>query len=111
MYLPHPFQIVQNADVFEMLFEYGHYTRLVYLNGFPHHDQIPFWMGDSRGKWEGETLVIDSKNFFGQTWFDKAGNFHSDALHLVERLTRVDSTHLNYEVVSTIRRSSLARGR
>jgi hypothetical protein len=98
MYLPHPFQIVQDGNVFEMLFEYGHYTRLIYLNGYPHHEEIPFWMGDSRGKWEGETLVVDTRNFYGQTWFDKAGNFHSDAMKLMERFTRTGPDHLLYEV-------------
>jgi hypothetical protein len=97
MYIPHPFQIVQDANVLEMLFEYGHYTRLIYLNGFPHHEEIPFWMGDSRGKWEGDTLVVDTKNFLGETWFDKAGNFHSDALHVVERYSRTGPDHLMYE--------------
>ena len=62
-------------------------------NGF-----LDTWMGDSRGRWEGDTLVVDLRNFNDQTWFDKAGNFHSDALHVVERYSLADAGHMNYEV-------------
>jgi hypothetical protein len=55
-------------------------------------------MGDSRGRWEGDTLVVDDVDFNEDTWFDRAGNFHSDALHLVERFTPVDRDHITYEV-------------
>ena len=98
MYMPFPFQIVQTKDFVGMYFEFGHHLRLIYTNGFPHHEGIPFWMGDSRGSWDGETLVIDSTNFTENTWFDRAGNFHSDELHTVERLTRTGPDHIRYEV-------------
>ena len=55
-------------------------------------------MGDSRGRWEGESLVVDVMNFNGNTWFDRAGNFHSSALHVTERYTRVDKDQINYDV-------------
>jgi hypothetical protein len=55
-------------------------------------------MGWSNGRWEGETLVVDTTGFNDKTWFDRAGNFHSDALHVVERFTATDADHLNYEV-------------
>ena len=55
-------------------------------------------MGDSRGRWEGDTLVVDVVHFTDQTWFDRAGNFHSDALHLIERYTPAGADHINYEV-------------
>jgi hypothetical protein len=54
-------------------------------------------MGDSRGRWEGDTLVVDTNNFTDKTWFDKAGNFHSTALHVVERYTPMGPNHINYE--------------
>ena len=98
MYIPHPFQIVQTPAYVGMFFEFGHHVRLIYTNGVPHYQEIPFWMGDSRGRWEGETFVVDTKGFNDETWFDKAGNFHSDALHVVERLTRTDADHIRYDV-------------
>jgi hypothetical protein len=55
-------------------------------------------MGDSRGRWEGDTLVVDVVHFNDQTWFDQAGNHHSEALHVIERYTAIDRDHLNYEV-------------
>jgi hypothetical protein len=55
-------------------------------------------MGDSRGRWEGDTLVIDTNDFNDNTWLDKAGNYHSNALHVIERYTPTDSSHINYEV-------------
>ena len=56
------------------------------------------WLGMSRGRWEGDTLVVDSIHFNDETWFDAAGNFHSDALHVVERYTRTGRDHIAYEV-------------
>ena len=58
---------------------------------------IDWWMGDSRGRWDGDTLVVDVTNFNDQTWFDRAGNFHSDALHVVERYTPTGPDHIQYE--------------
>ena len=96
MYIEHPFQIVQTPDSVLMLFEYVHATRNVFLNS-PHlKGPLDWWMGDSRGKWEGDTLVVDANNFNEETWFDRAGNFHSDALHIVERYTLADRDHINY---------------
>ena len=54
-------------------------------------------MGDSRGRWEGDTLVVDAIHFSGETWFDRAGNYHSPGMHVVERYTLRDSDHLQYE--------------
>ena len=54
-------------------------------------------MGDSRGRWEGDTLVVDVTNLDERTWLDHAGNFHSDALHVVERYTLIDAGHIMYE--------------
>ena len=58
---------------------------------------IEWFMGDSRGRWEGDTLVVDVVHFTDQTWFDRSGNFHSAALHVVERYTPIDANHINYE--------------
>jgi len=99
MYMPYPFQIFQKPDQITMLFEYVHATRAVYTNGTQHPPgHIDWWMGDSRGRWEGDTLVVDIVHFNDQTWFDRAGNFHSEQLHLVERFTPLDRDHITYEV-------------
>jgi len=96
MYIQHPFQIVQTRDLVLMLFEYVHATRSVYMNA-PHlKGPLNWWMGDSRGTWDGDTLVVDVNNFNEDTWFDRAGNLHSDELHVVERYTLADRDHINY---------------
>jgi len=59
---------------------------------------IDWWMADSRGRWEGDTLVVDLVDFNDETWFDRAGNFHSDALHVIERYTLTDPDHIDYDV-------------
>ena len=98
-YMPYPFQILQFPDRVLILYEYVHVTRTVYMDGSPHPDgHIDFWMGDSRGRWEGDTLVVDLIHFNDQTWFDRAGNFHSAALHVVERYTRSGPDHMTYDV-------------
>jgi hypothetical protein len=98
-YMPFPFQIFQTPNYVAMAFEYVRAIRTIHTNGTPHPaGHIDFWMGDSRGRWEGDTLVVDVIHFDDQTWFDRAGNFHSDALHLVERYTLIGPDHINYEV-------------
>ena len=98
-YMPYPFQIVQQADKVNILYEYNHSLRHIYMNGNPHPEgPINWWMGDSRGSWDGDTLVVDVVHFTDQTWFDRAGNFHSEALHVVERYTPPTPNHLLYEV-------------
>ena len=99
MYLPFPFQIVQTLTQVSILFEYAHGVRNIFVDGSEHPEgHIDWWMGDSRGHWEGDTLVVDVTHFDSQSWLDEAGNFHSDALHLVERYTFIDPDHINYEV-------------
>ena len=98
-YMPYPFQIVQQADKVNILYEYNHSLRHIYMNGNPHPEgPINWWMGDSRGSWDGDTLVVDVVHFTDQTWFDRVGNFHSEALHVVERYTPTTPNHLLYEV-------------
>src|SRR5439155_13863777 len=78
-YMPFSFQIVQVQDMITILYEYVHATRYIYTNGSQHpQGQIDLWMGDSRGHWDGDTLSVDLTHFNDQTWFDRAGNFHSD---------------------------------
>lgn len=99
MYMPHPFQIAPMPDSMAMLFEYTHQMRNIHMNS-PHPEgPIEWWMGDSRGRWEGETLVVDVTHLNDETWFDRAGDFHSDALHVVERYTMIDRDHIRYEAM------------
>ena len=96
MYMPHPFQIVQKPTTTMLLFEYLHATRNIFMDT-PHlKGPIEWWMGDSRGRWEGDTLVVDVVHFNDQTWFDRVGNFHSEALHVIERYTLSDRDHISY---------------
>ena len=98
MYMPYPFEITQTPTMVGMSFEYTHASRLIYTDGSAHLDGlIDFWMGDSRGRWEGDTLVVDVALFNGETWFDRAGNFHSPQLHVVERYTPISPNHIIYE--------------
>jgi len=97
-YMPYPFEIVQIPNHIAIRYEFAHALRTIPVNGSKHVDGIPpTWMGDSRGRWEGDTLVIDVTNFNDETWFDRAGNFHSDALHVVERYTMTNADHILYE--------------
>jgi hypothetical protein len=95
-YQGYPFQIVQTPTQILMAYEFANASRIIYMNI---KDESPsqFWMGWSRGRWEGETLVVDVTGFTDQTWFDRAGNFHSDALHVIERYTATGPDHLRYE--------------
>jgi hypothetical protein len=98
MYLEYPFQIFQTPQQIAITFEWSSVFRLIYTNGKPGPKGIDFWMGDSRGHWEGDTLVVDVKNHNDKTWFDMAGNFHSDAMQLVERYTMTGPDTIQYEV-------------
>jgi len=97
MYLPFPIQIVQTPKYVLMASEFAHTLRTIYMNGTQHPDVSLFWIGDSRGHWEGQTLVVDVGNHLPDTWFDRSGNFHSDALHIVERITRTEPDILTYQ--------------
>jgi hypothetical protein len=95
-YMPYPFQIVQSATSVFFAYEYDGAVRDIYFKD-PGEPPVDSWMGQSTGHWEGETLVIDAKGFNDQTWFDRAGNFHSDALHVIERYTRTSPDVISYE--------------
>jgi len=95
----HPFQIVQLPDKVIFLYEYMHNFRIIPTDGRPHaKDQDSALMGHSVGRWDGDTLVIDSTGFTDRTWLDPHGNVHSDAMHLVERFRRVNEKTLAFEV-------------
>jgi hypothetical protein len=99
MYMPYPFQILQTSGQLNIAFEYARGIRVIYADGTPHpRGPLNWWVGDSRGSWDGDTLVVDVVHFTDQTWFDRSGNFHSEALHLVERYTLEGPDHLRYEV-------------
>jgi hypothetical protein len=98
MYMDFPFHIFQTRGQVAMLFEWSQVYRLIYTNGSASPAGIDFWMGDSRGHWEGDTLVVSVTNHNDKTWFDMAGNFHSEALSLVERYTLTDPDTIRYEV-------------
>jgi len=95
-YMPFPFQIIQTQKYIMIVHTFARAVRTIYMDD---HKEAPAdsWMGWSNGHWEGETLVVDTTGFNDQTWFDRAGNFHSDALHVVERFTATGPDHLLYE--------------
>jgi hypothetical protein len=95
-YMPYPFQILQTPKYIMMVYTFARAVRTVYMD---EHKEAPAdsWMGWSNGRWDGETLVVDTTGFNDQTWFDRAGNFHSDALHVVERYMAAGTDHLQYE--------------
>ena len=97
-YMPYPFQILQthNNDIL-MAYEYASASRVIKM-GKTEPPPVDTWMGQSTGRWDGETLVVDTIGFNDQTWFDRAGNFHSEALHVIERFTRKSPDVLDYEV-------------
>ena len=96
-YMPYPFQIFQTPKHVAIVYEYVHAVRRVFMDS-PHPDgEIEWCMCHSRGRWDGYTLVVDVVHFTDKTWFDRSGNFHSAALHVVERYTPVSANHIEYE--------------
>jgi hypothetical protein len=95
-YMPYPFQILQSASAFIFVYEYAGAVRNIFLND-PGPAPAESWMGKSVGRWEGDTLVIDVTDLNDQTWFDRAGNFHSDKLHVVERYARTSLDVMSFE--------------
>jgi hypothetical protein len=99
-YMPYPFEIIQNPKMVGIRYQFARAVRTIdltgasreWLEGWP-----DFWMGDSRGKWEGDTLVVDVRKLDERTWFDHAGNFHTENLHVVERYSPIDRDHIQYE--------------
>lgn len=102
MYIPYPYQIVESANqpVIPILSQYVHVIRNIQMQG-EHLDGLENWLGDSRGHWDGDTLVVDATNFNDQTWYDAAGNYHSGDLHVVERFTRTAPNTIAYQATMT----------
>jgi hypothetical protein len=97
-YMPYPFQIFQTGTTTVIIYEYVHAVRTIYMDREHLPGHLDFWLGVSRGRWDGDTLVVDAIDFNDQTWLDAAGNFHSEALHVVERYRRTGPDHIAYEV-------------
>lgn len=99
-YMPFPFQIFQSQSAFFIAYEYAGAVRNVYLTD-PGPPQVDSWMGQSVGKWEGDTFVVTANGFNDQSWFDRSGNHHSAALTVVERYTMTGPNHIQYEATIT----------
>ena len=95
-YMPYPFQIVQSPRGILFVYEFASANRFVNM-GKPVEAVSDSWMGTNNGRWEGDTLVVDVTGLNGLGWFDRAGDFASENLHVVERFTRTDRDHLQYE--------------
>jgi len=96
MYMPYPFQIIQSATKVQMVFEFADAQRTIHLNKMDEYPNV-LYMGYSVGHWDGDTLVVDVSDFTDATWFDRSGNFHSDALHVTERYTPMGHDAIRYE--------------
>lgn len=99
-YAPFPFQIFQGNGTFFISYEYAGAVRNVYLKD-PGPAAIDSWMGQSYGRWEGDTFVIEVSGFNDQSWFDRAGNHHTEQLKVTERYTMTDADHINYQATIT----------
>jgi hypothetical protein len=95
-YMPYPFQILETATGIVFVYEYAGAVRNIYMKD-PGPAPVDSWMGQSAGHWDGETLVVDVTGMNDQTWFDRSGNYHSDALHVTERYTRTSPDVIAYE--------------
>jgi hypothetical protein len=95
----YPIEVLEVPGRTILYFEYMHIVRQIFTDGREHpQDANPTWMGDSTGKWEGDTLVVDSTGFNDKTWLDVSGHPHSEALHVVERMHRPDHDTLLIDI-------------
>jgi hypothetical protein len=95
-YMPFPFQIFQSDKAFFIAYEYAGAVRNVYLKD-PGPPQVDAWMGQSVGRWEGDTFVVDVSGLNDLSWFDRAGNHHSEFMTVTERYTMTSPDHIQYE--------------
>jgi hypothetical protein len=98
VYYPAPFQIFQRDRDLTLIHQLGHQVRTIHTNDTLHQEgaESNFWLGDSRGHWEGDTLVVDVTELNDETWLDRAGNYHSEDLHVVERWSFIDKNTISY---------------
>ncbi len=97
MYLPYPYEIVQSTNKIHLFFAFSNAARVIHLDEVE-PPPIPQWMGHSVGRWEGDTLVVEVTDLAEQPWFDRAGNFHSDAARMVERYSLITPDAIQYQV-------------
>ena len=98
-YAQRGFELVQTRGSVTMLLNWGHFYRVIPLDGRPHPaSSYRAWMGNARGRWEGDTLVIDVTNLNGKLWLDSVGNFYSENAHITERFRLVEANTIDYEV-------------
>jgi hypothetical protein len=95
-YMPYPFQIIQSANTFFIAYEYAGAVRDILFKD-PGPPPVESWMGQSVGRWEGDTLVVEVTGFNDRSWFDRSGNFHSEDLRVTERYTRTSPDVMSYE--------------
>lgn len=95
-YMPQPFQIFHSPKAIFFAYQYAGAVRNIYLKD-PGPAPVDSWMGQSVGKWEGDTLVVDVTGFNADTWFDRSGNWHTEKLHVIERYTRTAPDVITYE--------------
>ena len=100
-YMPFPFQIIQSSETILFAYEFASASRIIYLNRPDFESPADTWMGHSRARWEGDTLVIDVTSQVPDTWLDSSGNHHSDKIHVEERYTVMSPYHLEYEATIT----------
>jgi hypothetical protein len=96
-YLATPLQILQSPGNFAIVYQENHAFRVFQPDSRPHFDNTDWWMGDTRYRWEGDTLVADVAALTDQLWFDHAGNYHSTGVHVVERYRLSGPDTLEYE--------------
>ena len=96
-YLATPLQVLQSPGNFAIVYQENHAFRVFHPDTRPHFDNTDWWMGDTRYRWEGDTLVADVAALTDQLWFDQAGNYHSTGVHVVERYRMTGPDALEYE--------------
>ena len=96
--LPFPFEIIQLSGRVIIHYEQNSVVRNIHMDGRSHSAELPLWTGDSVGKYEGDTLVVDTTGFNDKTWLDNVGHPHSDQLHLIERISRPSHDVLKVEM-------------